>query len=73
MVVWKTSTTRFEVGPLWGVAPEACAPFIWGMDLLLSVLLMRLWTPFQRQSTFVIMSITPHKNPIRRDCLNRGG
>lgn len=50
-------------GPLWGVPPEACAPFLWGMDPLLSVLLMRLWIPFQRRSASVIMSITPHEKP----------
>lgn len=34
---------------------------------------MRLWPLFQRWSLFVIMSIVPHKYPIREDCLNRRG
>ena len=56
------------------VSLEAIVPFLWlGVGALLSVLLMRLWPLFQRWSLFVIMSIVPHKYPIREDCLNRGG
>lgn len=56
------------------VSLEACVPFLWlGVRALLSVLLMRLGPLFQRWSLFVIMSIVPHKYPIREDCLNRGG
>lgn len=48
-------------------------PFLWETGALLSVFLMRLWLPIQRWSIFVIMCIVPHRNPIRGDCLNRGG
>lgn len=48
---------------------------LWGggkIGALLSVLLMRCWLPFQRWIIVFLMSISLHKNPIRRDCLKRG-